>query len=164
MSSLWTLIMQLNVLQELANWDMHRALTSLASAMNMAGWIVRRIQPCLSITIVSSSNTWPCNSLTYSVSKDIAAQQDHREACFALTAWYLVGSPGVLPQSDTEAFLWAKKAANQGLPKAEYAMGYFTEVCFSISVAVGLSLTIVSIVWDWHTQRPAGGHELVSKG
>ncbi|GAA6000147.1 hypothetical protein JCM10207_007878 [Rhodosporidiobolus poonsookiae] len=59
---------------------------------------------------------------------NIAAQQDHPAACFALTAWYLVGSPGILPQSDTEAYLWAKKAAEQGLAKAEYACGYFTEV------------------------------------
>lgn len=59
---------------------------------------------------------------------NIAAQQNHKEACFALTAWYLVGSPGVLPQSDTEAYLWAKKAAEAGLSKAEYAVGYFTEV------------------------------------
>lgn len=58
---------------------------------------------------------------------NIAAQQNHREACFALTAWYLVGAPGILPQSDTEAYLWAKKAAEQGLAKAEYAVGYFTE-------------------------------------
>ena len=61
-------------------------------------------------------------------SQNIAAQQDHRDGCFALTAWYLVGSPGVLPQSDTEAFLWAKKAAELGLAKAQYAVGYFTEV------------------------------------
>jgi TPR repeat protein len=60
--------------------------------------------------------------------QNIAAQQDHRDACFALTAWYLVGSPGVLPQSDTEAYLWAKKAAEMGLAKAQYAVGYFTEV------------------------------------
>ncbi|GAA6053826.1 hypothetical protein JCM3770_004737 [Rhodotorula araucariae] len=59
---------------------------------------------------------------------NIAAQQNHAAACFALTAWYLVGSPGILPQSDTEAYLWAKKAADQGLAKAEYACGYFTEV------------------------------------
>ncbi|EGO31286.1 protoplast regeneration and killer toxin resistance protein SKT5 [Serpula lacrymans var. lacrymans S7.9] len=59
---------------------------------------------------------------------NIAAQQNHRDACFALTAWYLVGSPGVLPQSDTEAFLWAKKAADAGLAKAMYAVGYFLEV------------------------------------
>ncbi|KAA1477246.1 HCP-like protein [Dentipellis sp. KUC8613] len=59
---------------------------------------------------------------------NIAAQQGHRDACFALTAWYLVGSPGVLPQSDTEAYLWARKAADAGLAKAMYAVGYFLEV------------------------------------
>ncbi|OAX39542.1 HCP-like protein [Rhizopogon vinicolor AM-OR11-026] len=59
---------------------------------------------------------------------NIAAQQSHRDACFALTAWYLVGSPGVLPQSDTEAYLWARKAADAGLAKAMYAVGYFLEV------------------------------------
>lgn len=61
--------------------------------------------------------------------QNIAAQTGHRDACFALTAWYLVGSPGVLPQSDTEAYLWARKAAEMGLAKAHYAVGYFTEVC-----------------------------------
>ncbi|WFD42920.1 Chitin synthase 4 [Malassezia psittaci] len=59
---------------------------------------------------------------------NIAAQQNHKEACFALTAWYLVGAPGILPQSDTEAYLWAKRAAEQGLAKAEYACGYFSEM------------------------------------
>jgi TPR repeat protein len=60
--------------------------------------------------------------------QNIAATQGHPDASFALTAWYLVGSPGVLPQSDTEAYLWAKKAAELGLAKAQYAVGYFTEV------------------------------------
>ncbi|KAF5385019.1 hypothetical protein D9615_001021 [Tricholomella constricta] len=67
---------------------------------------------------------------------NIAAQQDHRDACFALTAWYLVGSPGVLPQSDTEAFLWAQKAAEGGLAKAMYAVGYFLEVGIGTSVSM----------------------------
>ncbi|KAF9355809.1 hypothetical protein BGX26_006095 [Mortierella sp. AD094] len=58
----------------------------------------------------------------------LAAQQEHPEACFALAAWYLVGSPGILPQSDAEAYIWAKRAADKDLPKALYAMGYFTEV------------------------------------
>ncbi|KAG0005672.1 hypothetical protein BGZ80_011137 [Entomortierella chlamydospora] len=58
----------------------------------------------------------------------LAAQQEHPEACFALAAWYLVGSPGVLPQSDAEAYIWAKRAAEKDLAKAMYAMGYFTEV------------------------------------
>jgi TPR repeat protein len=32
-----------------------------------------------------------------------------------------------LPQSDTEAFLWAQKAAEAGMEKAMYAVGYFLE-------------------------------------
>lgn len=75
-----------------------------------------------------SAVTWLSDQLSPSAFQNIAAQQNHRDACFALTAWYLVGSPGVLPQSDTEAFLWAKKAADAGLGKAMYAVGYFLEV------------------------------------
>lgn len=33
----------------------------------------------------------------------------------------------MLPQSDTEAYLWARKAAEAGLVKAMYAVGYFSE-------------------------------------
>lgn len=57
-----------------------------------------------------------------------AAQQEEHQAELALSGWYLTGSEGVLNQSDTEAYLWARKAAVAGLSKAEYAMGYFTEV------------------------------------
>jgi TPR repeat protein len=63
----------------------------------------------------------------------IAAEQGHREACFALTAWYLVGSPNILPQSDEQAYVWARRAAQAGLPKAEYAMGYFTEIGIGVT-------------------------------
>lgn len=55
-----------------------------------------------------------------------AAQEEHQSE-LALSGWYLTGSEGVLQQSDTEAYLWARKAAIAGLAKAEYAMGYFTE-------------------------------------
>lgn len=82
--------------------------------------------------------------LTLSRTQNIAAQQDHRDGCFALTAWYLVGSPGVLPQSDTEAFLWAKKAAELGLAKAQYAVGYFTEVSTPFSDTPTM-LTVVQV-------------------
>ncbi|KAL9932321.1 hypothetical protein V8E36_008800 [Tilletia maclaganii] len=40
---------------------------------------------------------------------NIAAQQEHKEACFALTAWYLVGAPSVLPQSDAEAYIFGRR-------------------------------------------------------
>ncbi|KAL8648433.1 MAG: hypothetical protein Q9210_004993, partial [Variospora velana] len=57
-----------------------------------------------------------------------AAVQDEHQSELALSGWYLTGSEGVLQQSDTEAYLWARKAAQAGLAKAEYAMGYFIEV------------------------------------
>ncbi|KAK4673720.1 hypothetical protein QC763_114450 [Podospora pseudopauciseta] len=57
-----------------------------------------------------------------------AAMQEEHQSELCLSGWYLTGSEGVLQQSDTEAYLWARKAAMAGLAKAEYAMGYFTEV------------------------------------
>ena len=65
-----------------------------------------------------------------------AAVQEEHQSELALSGWYLTGSEGVLQQSDTEAYLWARKAAMAGLSKAEYAMGYFTEV--GIGVAANL--------------------------
>ncbi|KAF2263422.1 hypothetical protein CC78DRAFT_581514 [Lojkania enalia] len=58
-----------------------------------------------------------------------AAQEEHQSE-LALSGWYLTGSQGILEQSDTEAYLWARKAAcaEPALPKALFAMGYFTEV------------------------------------
>ncbi|GAA5802768.1 hypothetical protein HPULCUR_008243 [Helicostylum pulchrum] len=62
----------------------------------------------------------------------IAAEQNHPESCFALTAWYLVGIPDLLPPSDEQAYAWALCAAQSGLPRAEYAIGYFTEMGIGI--------------------------------
>jgi TPR repeat protein len=62
-----------------------------------------------------------------------AAQQEEHQSELSLSGWYLTGSPGVLNQSDTEAYLWARKAAVAGLAKAEYAMGYFTEVGIGVT-------------------------------
>lgn len=57
-----------------------------------------------------------------------AAAQNEHQSEFALSGWYLTGSDPLLAQSDTEAYLWARKAAQSGLAKAEYAMGYYSEV------------------------------------
>ncbi|KAH8597800.1 hypothetical protein B0O99DRAFT_684512 [Bisporella sp. PMI_857] len=61
-----------------------------------------------------------------------AAVQEEHQSELALSGWYLTGSEGVLQQSDTEAYLWARKAAMAGNAKAEYAMGYFTETGIGI--------------------------------
>ncbi|CAG8641018.1 uncharacterized protein OCT59_018454 [Rhizophagus irregularis] len=65
-----------------------------------------------------------------------AAEKGHSEAELALSGWYLTGSNGILNQSDTEAYLWARKAADKGLAKAEYAIGYFTEVGIGVKADI----------------------------
>lgn len=57
-----------------------------------------------------------------------AAGKNDGESELALSGWYLTGSEGVLKQSDSEAYLWARRAAAKGIPKAEYAVGYYSEV------------------------------------
>jgi len=55
-----------------------------------------------------------------------AAEQGDAEAELALSGWYLTGDE-VLPQCNTEAYLWARKSAEQEHAKGEYAVGYYSE-------------------------------------
>ncbi|ORZ07926.1 hypothetical protein BCR42DRAFT_336086 [Absidia repens] len=80
----------------------------------------------------------------------LAAEQGHPHACFALTAWYLIGVPGLMEPSDEQAFAWAKVAAHspvkggahhQGLARAEYAVGYFYEVGIGIEKNMTMAWT-----------------------
>jgi len=57
-----------------------------------------------------------------------AAEEGHPQAQMALCAWYLVGVVNVMEKDEGEAYEWARKAAEQGLPKAQYTVGYFTEM------------------------------------
>lgn len=57
-----------------------------------------------------------------------AAQKGHPAAMMALCAWYMVGAEPVLEKDENEAYEWARQAAECGLTKAEYAVGYFTEM------------------------------------
>lgn len=61
-----------------------------------------------------------------------AAQFGHLDAMFALCAWYLVGAPPILDKDDAEAYEWARRAADAGMPKAMYTVGYFTEMGIGI--------------------------------
>ncbi|KAL4957351.1 hypothetical protein BDW69DRAFT_32019 [Aspergillus filifer] len=57
-----------------------------------------------------------------------AAQGGHPLAMMALCAWYLIGAEPVLEKDENEAYEWAKQAAELDLAKAQYAVGYFTEM------------------------------------
>lgn len=58
----------------------------------------------------------------------LAANKGHPEAMLAVCAWYLVGAEPALEKDENEAYEWAKRSAEAGLTKAQYAMGYFTEM------------------------------------
>jgi len=51
------------------------------------------------------------------------AHNNDPEAQFALAGWYLTGAADVIDQNDDESYYWVEKAAQQELPRAEYAMG-----------------------------------------
>ncbi|KAF3919835.1 hypothetical protein ABW20_dc0110366 [Dactylellina cionopaga] len=57
-----------------------------------------------------------------------AAEIGFAPAQLALCAWYTVGAPPLLEPDECEAYAWAMKAADRGLAKAAYTVGYFTEM------------------------------------
>jgi TPR repeat protein len=63
-----------------------------------------------------------------------AAEQGDPDAELALSGWYLTGFEPILPRNEQEAYLWARKAAEKGLAKAEYAVGYFMEYGVGVTV------------------------------
>ncbi|KAH8675979.1 hypothetical protein BX600DRAFT_508167 [Xylariales sp. PMI_506] len=57
-----------------------------------------------------------------------AAEAGHAGAMMGLCAWYMVGAEPVLEKDEEEAYEWARRSAELGLTKAQYAVGYFTEM------------------------------------
>ncbi|EAQ92550.1 hypothetical protein CHGG_00785 [Chaetomium globosum CBS 148.51] len=57
-----------------------------------------------------------------------AAERGHAAAMMGLCAWYMVGAEPVLDKDEEEAYEWARRSAEMGYVKAQYAVGYFTEM------------------------------------
>ncbi|KAH8108496.1 HCP-like protein [Phellopilus nigrolimitatus] len=81
-----------------------------------------------------------------------AAEKGDAEAELALSGWYLTGSDAVLKQSDSEAYLWARRAANKGLSKAEYAVGYYAEIGIGVKQDIELAKR-------WYMRAAAQGNK-----
>ena len=67
----------------------------------------------------------PALSLHYN---NLAARQGEPEADMAISKWFLCGHEGLFRKNEELAFTYAQRAAQTGLPTAEFAMGYFFEV------------------------------------
>ncbi|KJZ77896.1 hypothetical protein HIM_02533 [Hirsutella minnesotensis 3608] len=57
-----------------------------------------------------------------------AAERSHAAAMMGLCAWYMVGAAPILEKDEEEAYEWAHRSAQLGYVKAQYAVGYFTEM------------------------------------
>ncbi|KAI0428827.1 HCP-like protein [Xylaria sp. FL1042] len=57
-----------------------------------------------------------------------AAERGHAAAMMGLCAWYLVGAEPILEKDEEEAYEWARRSAELDFVKAQYAVGYFTEM------------------------------------
>ncbi|KAI9787684.1 MAG: hypothetical protein M1839_000215 [Geoglossum umbratile] len=64
----------------------------------------------------------------------LAARQGEAEADMAISKWFLCGQEGVFERNEELAYTYAKRAAESGLPTAEFAMGYFFEIGMYVSV------------------------------
>ena len=75
----------------------------------------------------------PALSLHYNA---LAARQGEPEAEMAISKWFLCGHEGVFEKNDEMAFTYAKRAAQGGLPTAEFALGYFYEIGIYVPVDI----------------------------
>ncbi|KAI9253007.1 hypothetical protein BY458DRAFT_522478 [Sporodiniella umbellata] len=57
-----------------------------------------------------------------------AAEQGDTEAELALSGWFYTGAENVMPSDGMLAYQWARKAADKDFSKAEYAVGFYTEL------------------------------------
>lgn len=88
----------------------------------------------------------PALSLHYDA---LAARQGEAEADMAISKWFLCGYDGIFDKNEELAFTYAQRAAQTGMPTAEFAMGYFYE----IGMFVQSDITIAKM---WY--KKAGEH------
>jgi TPR repeat protein len=81
-----------------------------------------------------------------------AAEQGDPDSELALSGWYLTGCDPILARNENEAFLWAQKASEKGLAKAEYAVAYFMEN------GIGTRVDLVE-ARRWYVRAASQGNE-----
>ncbi|KAJ5152870.1 uncharacterized protein N7482_009348 [Penicillium canariense] len=91
----------------------------------------------------------PALSLHYNA---LAARQGEPEAEMAISKWFLCGHDGVFEKNDELAFTYAQRAAQSGLPTAEFALGYFYEVGIFVPVDIREARS-------WYAKAAASGNK-----
>ncbi|KAF2265316.1 HCP-like protein [Lojkania enalia] len=82
----------------------------------------------------------------------LASRQGESEADMAISKWFLCGYEGEFPKNEELAYQYAQRAAQAGLPTAEFAMGYFNEIGMHISVNIEKAL-------EWYEKASRNGNK-----
>lgn len=89
----------------------------------------------------------------------LAAKQGNADAALALSRWYLTGSSEILPQSDREAYLWARKAASyQDADRWTVAKAYFL-IGTLVDRGIGIETCSAEEAKIWFKRAAALGHK-----
>lgn len=96
----------------------------------------------------------PALSLHYNA---LAARQGEPEAELAISKWFICGHDGVFQKNEEVAFNYAQRAAQQRLPTAEFAMGYFYEIGW-------YKPKDFSIAQEWYQKAARNGNKEANDG
>lgn len=91
----------------------------------------------------------PTLSLHYNA---LAARQGEADAEMAISKWFLCGYEGVFEKNEEMAFKYAQRAAQSGLPTAQFALGYFYEV----GIYIPMNLKEAR---EWYSKAAANGNK-----
>jgi TPR repeat protein len=91
----------------------------------------------------------PALSLHYNA---LAAHQGEADADMSISKWFLCGYEDVFEKNEELALRYARRAAQAGLPTAEFAMGYFYEIGMYVPSDLVLART-------WYEQAAEHGNK-----
>jgi TPR repeat protein len=91
----------------------------------------------------------PALSLHYNA---LAARQGEPEAEMAISKWFLCGSEGIFPKNEELAYEYALRAAQSGLPTAQFALGYFNEIGMYVPVNLDKAT-------EWYDKAARNGNQ-----
>lgn len=102
----------------------------------------------------------PALSLHYNA---LASRQGEPDADMAISKWFLCGQKDLFEKSDELAFVYAERAAQAGLPTAEFAMGYFYEIGIHVRSDLSVAKSWYSKAADHGYAEAAGRIEGISR-
>ena len=124
---------QVNIPDHLLSYDLNAARVNIEKAAYL-GFAKAQVKMGAAYELCQLGCDFsPALSLHYNA---LAAHQGEPEAEMSISKWFLCGHEGTFEKNDELAFAYAQRAAQSGLPTAEFALGYFFEVGIFVPVDI----------------------------